>query len=93
MRKVCLVNWEQLCESTNLGGVSLKKAGVTNLALLLKLGWRIVQMNDVVFCTMVVPAHLKLHHLKGRVKECLGAWEFLRGPNAKGPVQHEELIY
>lgn len=47
----------------------------------------------MVLSCMVVHVHMKLSHLKSRVKKCLQAWEFLEGPDAKRLVQHEELIY
>lgn len=35
-RKIHIINWEQLCKPTKLGGMGLKKAGLMNMAFLAK---------------------------------------------------------
>lgn len=45
-RKVHLVNWRQVCKSKQDGGLGIKRAEDQNLALLTKLGWKLLSDKD-----------------------------------------------
>ncbi|CAL5422878.1 unnamed protein product [Camellia sinensis] len=45
-RKVHLVNWKQVCKSKQEGGLGIKRAEDHNLALLTKLGWKLISDKD-----------------------------------------------
>lgn len=41
-KRIHLINWDTVCCPKHCGGLGIRKAGATNLALLAKLGWRIM---------------------------------------------------
>lgn len=56
--KIHLVNWDTLCKPTAMGGVSLHKASLMNMALLTKLAWRVLTQRETVWCKVLREKYL-----------------------------------
>ncbi|GMP25580.1 hypothetical protein CsSME_00002379 [Camellia sinensis var. sinensis] len=62
-KKVHLVKWEKVCKSKNAGELGLKKARDQNLALLAKLGWKLLNKVDSLWCNVLRNKYLTNTHL------------------------------
>lgn len=51
--RVHILNWNVLCRPKAQGSIGLKRAEVTNKAMLAKLGWKLVTQAEHVWCNVV----------------------------------------
>ncbi|KAL7169819.1 hypothetical protein ACSBR2_034787 [Camellia fascicularis] len=58
-KKIHLVKWDKVCQSKNAGGLGIKKARDQNLALLTKLGWKLLNKKDSLWCTVLRCKYLR----------------------------------
>lgn len=63
-RKVHLVNWSNVCKHKKCGGLGIRKVGLSNVALLSKLGWRISSENKPLWIQVLKKKYLKNHNLR-----------------------------
>lgn len=45
-KRIHLINWNKVCTGKSFGGLGIRKARNSNLALLAKLGWKIINQED-----------------------------------------------
>lgn len=58
-RKLHLVNWHTVCKDKDVGGLGLRKAQTQNMALLTKLGWKLVCQDDSLWANILRDKYLK----------------------------------
>ena len=63
-RKFHLVKWDEVCKSKRDGGLGIRKAKDTNLALLSKLGWKIQTEKKVLWVEILRKKYLSNHSLQ-----------------------------
>ncbi|KAM5551745.1 hypothetical protein ABKV19_026542, partial [Rosa sericea] len=49
-KKIHLANWDLVCRPKEFGGLGIKKASLMNQAMLAKIGWRMVQEDQGLWC-------------------------------------------
>lgn len=66
-KKIHLVNWNEVCKKKNYGDLGIKKARDHNLALLSKLGWKLIHSEGGLWIEVLKAKYLKsLHFLNGK---------------------------
>lgn len=63
-KKVHLVNWHKVCKNKDFGGLGLKKARTQNLALLMKLGWKLYNKDDSLWAKILREQYLHSHSIQ-----------------------------
>lgn len=63
-KKIHLVNWNTVCKNKDVGGLDLRKARTQNLALLMKLGWKIAQNEDSLWVKIIRDKYMKNHTIQ-----------------------------
>ncbi|OMO65780.1 reverse transcriptase [Corchorus capsularis] len=58
-RKIHLVNWEQVCMPKNQAGLGFRASRDVNLALLAKMGWRLMEENDKLWARVMTSKYLR----------------------------------
>lgn len=58
-KKIHLVNWHSVCKSKDKGGLGLRKAKTQNLALLMKLGWKLINSDESLWVRILKDKYLK----------------------------------
>ncbi|KAL7173273.1 hypothetical protein ACSBR2_032688 [Camellia fascicularis] len=62
-KKVHLVNWDNVCKSKIKGGLGLRKTMDHNVALLTKLGWKMLSGKDKLWCEILHSKYLRKHSI------------------------------
>ena len=57
-KKIHLVNWDTMCYNKRVGGLGLRKAKAQNLALMSKMGWKILSDEDCLWVKVVKGKYL-----------------------------------
>lgn len=62
-KRMHLINWNQVCESKDNGGLGLKKARTQNKALLTKRGWKMMTEHGSLWTSVLRDKYLTNHSL------------------------------
>lgn len=52
-RKVHLINWNEVCQSKDAGGLGLRHSSINNMACMMKIGWKIINNRDDLWVRIV----------------------------------------
>ncbi|XP_028092237.1 uncharacterized protein LOC114292475 [Camellia sinensis] len=76
-RKVHLANWDQVCKLKKDGGLGLRKARDTNLALLSNLGWKMLNEDNTLWVEVLKTKYLGQQPFlsKGKGKSISHTWK------------------
>lgn len=62
-KRIHLINWNKVCTGKSFGGLGIRKARNSNLALLTKLGWKIINQEDNLWVSIITDKYLTNHSL------------------------------
>ncbi|XP_057246695.1 uncharacterized protein LOC130589452 [Beta vulgaris subsp. vulgaris] len=73
-----LIGWDRICKPKCFGGIGLRKAEVNNIALQLKLLWKLLKDNNSFWVKLVHKKYVKNSFLLSHKPSVLASWQWKR---------------